>query len=53
MSNKQYCVLYLSTFRWQNWVIRGFMSLVLLLGFLLLLYLGPVALVFVVCHVFH
>lgn len=34
--------------RWQNWVIRGFMSLVLLLGFLFLLYLGPVALVFVV-----
>ncbi|XP_033122325.1 phosphatidate cytidylyltransferase 1-like [Anneissia japonica] len=30
--------------RWQNWVIRGFFSLLLILGYVLIIWMGPVAL---------
>ncbi|XP_071952728.1 phosphatidate cytidylyltransferase 1-like isoform X2 [Antedon mediterranea] len=34
--------------RWQNWVIRGFFSMLLILGFVLIIWMGPVALTILV-----
>ncbi|KAK2911849.1 hypothetical protein Q8A67_003982 [Cirrhinus molitorella] len=37
--------------RWKNWWIRGILSLTMIIGFFLIIYLGPIMLIFVVMSV--